>query len=189
LNLNAYSIPKSRGSLLVAEWEDRRIDWAVIVSEALIREVSTTRKKYPAGLAYWLALIYPPTQGTEKGGSRPSSKGVELVMTDARYCARQSRQATQPDGQQALRAPDLAGQRRHRHERLPTMEVRGQPVPCLKKTRRRRHSVGQRPRPRRRFRNPVRKEDRHHRRSWNRRRKQQSKKMNGSVHSGNGRPI
>jgi hypothetical protein len=35
LNLNAYSIPKSRGSLLVAEWENRRIDWAVIVSEAL----------------------------------------------------------------------------------------------------------------------------------------------------------
>jgi hypothetical protein len=52
LNLNAYSIPKSRGSLLVAKWEDRRIDWAVMVSEALIREVSTTHKKYPAGLAY-----------------------------------------------------------------------------------------------------------------------------------------
>jgi hypothetical protein len=52
LNLNAYSIPKSRGNLLVAEWEDRRIDWAVIISEALIREVTTTRKKYPSGLAY-----------------------------------------------------------------------------------------------------------------------------------------
>jgi hypothetical protein len=36
----------------VAEWEDRRIDWAVIVSEALIREVTTTQKKYPAGLVY-----------------------------------------------------------------------------------------------------------------------------------------
>jgi hypothetical protein len=78
LNLNAYSIPKSRGSLLVAEWEDRRINWAVIVSKALIREVTTTRKKYPAELAYWLALIY---QSTVKGGSRPSSKGVEPVTT------------------------------------------------------------------------------------------------------------
>jgi hypothetical protein len=79
LNINVYSITKARGSLIVAEWESRRIDWAVVVSEALIREVTTTRKKYPAGLAYWLALIYPPPPGTEKDGSRPTSKGVEPV--------------------------------------------------------------------------------------------------------------
>jgi hypothetical protein len=73
------SIPKSRGNLLVAKWENRRIDWAVIISEALIREVSTTRKKYPAGLAYWLALIYPPPPGTEKGGSRLTNRGIEAM--------------------------------------------------------------------------------------------------------------
>jgi hypothetical protein len=52
LNIDAYAIPKAHGSLIVAEWESRRIDWVVVVSEALIREVTTTRKKYPAGLAY-----------------------------------------------------------------------------------------------------------------------------------------
>jgi hypothetical protein len=81
LNLNAYSISKSWGSLLIAEWEDQRIEWAVIISEAFVREVSTTRKKYPAGLAYWLALIYPPPHGTEKGRSRLTSRGVEPATT------------------------------------------------------------------------------------------------------------
>jgi hypothetical protein len=36
LNPNAYTLSKSKGSLLVAEWENRRIDWATVVSEALI---------------------------------------------------------------------------------------------------------------------------------------------------------
>jgi hypothetical protein len=63
-----YTIPKSKGNLLVAEWENWCIDWAVVVSEALIREVMATRKKFLAGLPYWLALIYPPPPGAERGG-------------------------------------------------------------------------------------------------------------------------
>jgi hypothetical protein len=36
LKLNAYTLSKSKGSLLVAEWENRRIDWAIVISEAFI---------------------------------------------------------------------------------------------------------------------------------------------------------
>jgi hypothetical protein len=84
VNLNAYPISKSRGSLLVAEWENRNIDWAIVVSEALIREVSATRMKFLAGLLYWLAIIYPPPPGAEKGGSRPNNREAKAAAIRTR---------------------------------------------------------------------------------------------------------
>jgi hypothetical protein len=44
LQQSLYTVTKVRGSIIIAGWENRALDWAVITSEALIREVTTTRK-------------------------------------------------------------------------------------------------------------------------------------------------
>jgi hypothetical protein len=46
LQQNIYSISRVQGNALITKWEDWKMDWAVITSEALIQEVTTTRKKY-----------------------------------------------------------------------------------------------------------------------------------------------
>jgi hypothetical protein len=73
---------KVRGSLIIAGWENCTLDWAAITSEALVREVTMTRKKRAPRLAYWLGIFYPPPPGKERPGSRShdvaKGKGLEL---------------------------------------------------------------------------------------------------------------
>jgi hypothetical protein len=49
-------VTKARGNIIIAGWENRAFDWAVITSEALIREVMATRKNRAPSLVYWLGM-------------------------------------------------------------------------------------------------------------------------------------
>jgi hypothetical protein len=70
LQSNPTSISKVRGSLIIASWENRHLDWAEITSKALIREVTAHRKIRATALSYWLGLICPPPPGLERPSSR-----------------------------------------------------------------------------------------------------------------------
>jgi hypothetical protein len=65
LQLSLYAVTKVRGSIIIVGWDNRALDWAIITSEALIWEVTTTRKNHAPGLAYWLGMLYPPSPGKE----------------------------------------------------------------------------------------------------------------------------
>jgi hypothetical protein len=69
LQQNSSSVTKVRGNLIIAGWENRDLDWAAITSEALIREVTASRKSRASGLAYWLGMFYTPPPGKEQPGS------------------------------------------------------------------------------------------------------------------------
>jgi hypothetical protein len=52
LQQSLYGVTKVHDSIIIAGWENRALDWAVITSEALIREVTATGKNRAPGLAY-----------------------------------------------------------------------------------------------------------------------------------------
>jgi hypothetical protein len=70
LQSNPMAITKVRGSLIIAGWENRALDWAAMTSAALIREATDSRKYRAAALAYWLGMFYTPPPGKERPGSR-----------------------------------------------------------------------------------------------------------------------
>jgi hypothetical protein len=66
LQSNPTVVSKVRGSLIIASWENRHLDWAEITSKALVREVTANQKIRATALAYWLGLICPPPPGLER---------------------------------------------------------------------------------------------------------------------------
>jgi hypothetical protein len=52
LQQSPYAVTKARGNIIIASWDNRAVDWVVITSEALIREVMATHKNCALGLAY-----------------------------------------------------------------------------------------------------------------------------------------
>jgi hypothetical protein len=44
LQTNVSAVMKIRGSLIIAGWENRDLDWAAITSAALVREAMANRK-------------------------------------------------------------------------------------------------------------------------------------------------
>jgi hypothetical protein len=60
LQITPSAVTKVRGSLIIAGWENRNLDWAAITSTTLIREATANRKSRAPTLAYWLGMLYPP---------------------------------------------------------------------------------------------------------------------------------
>ena len=60
LHLNINAMPRGKGSLLVAEFEGQRIDWAEWTAESILREIAANLKKPVTALTYWLAIFSPP---------------------------------------------------------------------------------------------------------------------------------
>mgnify|MGYP000474008302 FL=1 len=52
LHLNVHSMPRGKGSLLVAEFEGQRVDWAEWTAESILREIVPNRKRPVTALAY-----------------------------------------------------------------------------------------------------------------------------------------
>jgi hypothetical protein len=46
------AVTKVRGSLIIAGWENRNLDWAAITSTALIQEATASRKNWATAQAY-----------------------------------------------------------------------------------------------------------------------------------------
>jgi hypothetical protein len=70
LQSNPTAVTKVRGSVIIAGWENRALDWAAITSAALIREATANQKYRASALAYWLGMFYTPPPGKERPGSR-----------------------------------------------------------------------------------------------------------------------
>jgi hypothetical protein len=70
LQSNPTAVTKVQGSLIIAGWENRALDWATITSATLIREAMASRKYRAEALAYWLGMFYTPPPGKERPGSR-----------------------------------------------------------------------------------------------------------------------
>jgi hypothetical protein len=66
LQSNPMAVMKVHGSMIIANWENRHLDWAAITSVALIREATASRKNRAIALAYWLGMFYTPPLGTER---------------------------------------------------------------------------------------------------------------------------
>jgi hypothetical protein len=67
---NPTAVTKVCGSLIIASWENRHLDWATITSTALVREVTANWKNRATALAYWLGMFYTPPPGMERTSSR-----------------------------------------------------------------------------------------------------------------------
>ena len=52
LQQNAHAMPRGKGSLLIAEFEGTRIDWAEWTAESILREIVANRKKPVPALAH-----------------------------------------------------------------------------------------------------------------------------------------
>jgi hypothetical protein len=74
LQQSSYMMTKAGSSIVIAGWENRALNWAAITSEALIREVTATRKSRAPTLAYWLGMLYPPPPGKGRSESWPVSR-------------------------------------------------------------------------------------------------------------------
>jgi hypothetical protein len=70
LQSNPTAVTKIRGSLIIAGWENRDLDWAAITSSALVREATASRKNRATALAYWLGMFYNPPSGKGRPESR-----------------------------------------------------------------------------------------------------------------------
>jgi hypothetical protein len=70
LHSNPTAVTKVRGSMIIASWENRHLDWAALTSVALIREATASRKNRATALAYWLGKFYTPFSGKERPNSR-----------------------------------------------------------------------------------------------------------------------
>ena len=71
LQQNAHAMPRGKGSLLIAEFEGNRIDWAEWTAESILREIAANRRKPVPALAHWLAIFSPPPPGAAKSTARP----------------------------------------------------------------------------------------------------------------------
>jgi hypothetical protein len=60
LQTTLTTVTKVRGSLIIARWENRDLDWAAITSTALIREATANQKNRAPALANCLGMFYPP---------------------------------------------------------------------------------------------------------------------------------
>jgi hypothetical protein len=83
LQSNPTAISKVRGSLIIASWENRHLDWAEITSKALVREVTANRKNRVTALAYWLGMICPPPPGLEGPRSRQKETAPQVAPEEA----------------------------------------------------------------------------------------------------------
>jgi hypothetical protein len=79
LQSNPTAVSKVRGSLIIASWENRHLDWAEITSKALVREVTANRKNRATTLAYWLGMICPPPPGMERPSSRQKETAPQVA--------------------------------------------------------------------------------------------------------------
>ena len=75
LQVNPYAMPRGKASLLIAEFEGTRIDWAEWTAESILREIAANRRKPVPALAHWLAILSPPPPGAVKATARPQSQG------------------------------------------------------------------------------------------------------------------
>jgi hypothetical protein len=75
LQSNLTAVTKVRGSIIIAGWENRILEWAALMSGALIREATASQKNRATALAYWLGMFYTPPSGKE----RPSSRQKDAV--------------------------------------------------------------------------------------------------------------
>ena len=69
-------MPRGKGSLLIAEFEGTRIDWAEWTAESILREIAANKRKPVLALAHWLAIFSPPPPKATKTASRPPSQGT-----------------------------------------------------------------------------------------------------------------
>jgi hypothetical protein len=79
LQSNPTAVSKVRGSLIIASWENRHLDWAEITSKALVREVTANRKIRATAFSYWLGLICPPPPGLERPSSRQKDAAPQVA--------------------------------------------------------------------------------------------------------------
>jgi hypothetical protein len=79
LQSNPMAVSKVRGSLIIATWENRHLDWAEITSKALVREVTANPKIRATALSYWLGLICPPPLGLERPSSRQKDAAPQVA--------------------------------------------------------------------------------------------------------------
>jgi hypothetical protein len=79
LQSNPTAVTKVRGSLIIASWENRHLDWATIMSNALVREVTANRKNRATTLAYWLGMFCPPPPGMERPSSRQKETTAQVA--------------------------------------------------------------------------------------------------------------
>jgi hypothetical protein len=79
LQSNPTAVTKLRGSLIIASWENRHLDWVTITSTASVQEVTANRKNRATTLAYWLGMIYTPPPSME----RPSNRQKETTVQGA----------------------------------------------------------------------------------------------------------
>jgi hypothetical protein len=70
LQSNPRAVTKIRGSLIIAGWENRDLDWAAITSADLVREATTSQKYRATALVYWLGMFYTLAPGKERPGTR-----------------------------------------------------------------------------------------------------------------------
>jgi hypothetical protein len=82
LQSNPTAVTKVRGSLIIASWENRHLDWATITSTALVREVTTNQKNRATAFAYWLGMIYTPPPGMERPSSRQKETAAQIVLEE-----------------------------------------------------------------------------------------------------------
>ena len=104
LQQNAHAMPRGKGSLLIAEFEGTRIDWAEWTAESILREIAANRKKPVPALAHWLAIFSPPPPGATKTASRPPSQGTSggahlLTAHDDVYVPEPLPEITEPEEQ------------------------------------------------------------------------------------------
>jgi hypothetical protein len=79
LQSNLTAVTKVCGSLIIASWENRHLDWLTITSTALVRELTANRKNRATALAYWLGMIYTPPPGMERPSSRQKETAAQVV--------------------------------------------------------------------------------------------------------------
>jgi hypothetical protein len=60
LQITLSAVTKVRDSLIIAGWEKHDLDWAAIMSTALIQEATSNPKSRALTLAYWFGMFYPP---------------------------------------------------------------------------------------------------------------------------------
>jgi hypothetical protein len=102
LQSNPAAVSKVRGSLIIASWENRHLDWAEITSKALVREVTANRKNRATALAYWLGMICPPPPGLERPSSRQKDAAPQ-VPPEEDNTGRPARRQTTPGEAEAGR--------------------------------------------------------------------------------------
>jgi hypothetical protein len=115
LQSNPMAVSKVRGSLIIASWENQRLDWAEITFKALVWEVTANRKIRATALAYWLGLICPPPPGLERSSSREKDAAPQ-VGPEEDITGRPARRQAAPEEVEAGRTPARSGDRRRRRQ-------------------------------------------------------------------------